>query len=183
MLLYRQQKFLLTQCDFWLKFLTVFAKKNLLNPTKHVFDTVKKFFSPNRNKFIWWIQTPKVFFEINQIQSINRFYSTILNLFIAINKCFSLVKGVFSWIGRISKRFLEFYCVKTIIDFLMRFILKVLLTLRLQNSENLCEKKFTVWPQHPCEHRPSKKSWLMVPTKSQKWLVWNTRVNVFLNLW
>ena len=63
------------------------------------------------------------------------------------------VKGVFTWIGRISKRFLEFYCEKTIIDFLMRFLLKVLLTLRLQNSENLYEKIGTVWPLHPCEHR------------------------------
>ena len=36
--------------------------------------------------------------------------------------------------------FLEFYCEKTIIDFLMRFLLKVLLTLRLQNSENLYKK-------------------------------------------
>ena len=67
--------------------------------------------------------------------------------------------------------FLEFYCEKTIINFLMRFHLKVLLTLRLQNSENLYEKFCTIWPLHPCEHRPSKKSWLMVPTKSQKWLV------------
>ena len=83
----------------------------------------------------------------------------------------TLFKGVFSWIGRISKRFLEFYCEKTIIDFLMRFLLKVLLTLRLQNSENLYEKICMVWPLHPCEHRPFKKSWLMVPTKSKKWLV------------
>ena len=81
------------------------------------------------------------------------------------------LKGVFSWIGRISKRFLEFYCEKTVIDFLMRFRLKVLLTLRLQNSGNLNEKICTVWPLQPCEHRPSKKSCLMVPTKSQKWLV------------
>ena len=48
------------------------------------------------------------------------------------------------------------------------------------NSENLYEKICTVWPLHPCEHRPYKKSWLMVPTKSQKWLVWNTRVMFFL---
>ena len=74
------------------------------------------------------------------------------------------IKGVFSWIGRISKRCLEFYCERTIIDFLMRLLLKVLLTLRLQNSENLYEKICTVWSLHPCEHRPSKKSWLMVPT-------------------
>ena len=62
------------------------------------------------------------------------------------------LKGVLSWIGRILKRFLEFYCEKTIIDFLMRFLFKVLLTLRLQNSENLYQKFFTVWPLHPCEH-------------------------------
>ena len=98
-----------------------------------------------------------------------RIFLGVTNINIDI-KLFGL-KGVFSWIGRISKRFLEFYCEKTIIDFLMWFLLKVLLTLGLQNSENLYEKIFTVWPLHPCEHRPSKKSWLIVPTKSQKWLV------------
>ena len=80
----------------------------------------------------------------------------------------SCLRGCSHGLAVFRSIFWNFTVKKTIIDFLMLFLLKVLLTLSLQNLENLYEKICTVWPLHPCEYRPSKKSWLMVPTKSQK---------------